>query len=128
MDGLRVSPARTQLFHVQASTMEEAMQVTLQEEYSHTQAQPRASAWQGHSEPTAASASAPGNGAGSGPAPMDLGIAEQKRIRCFECGRFRHVRCVCPSGGQWKRSSKPQGSKGRWKNPAPKSQGNAGGQ
>ncbi|OWZ02989.1 Gag Polyprotein [Phytophthora megakarya] len=36
MDGLRVSPARTQLFRAQASTMEEAIQVALQKEYCHT--------------------------------------------------------------------------------------------
>ncbi|KAG3026162.1 hypothetical protein PC119_g7930 [Phytophthora cactorum] len=46
-DGLRVGPARTQLFRVQASTLEEAIQVALQEEYSHRQARTLASAWQG---------------------------------------------------------------------------------
>ncbi|KAE8962526.1 hypothetical protein PR003_g30687 [Phytophthora rubi] len=35
---LRVGPARTQLFRVQASTMEEAIKIALQEEYSHKQA------------------------------------------------------------------------------------------
>ncbi|KAG3053728.1 hypothetical protein PI125_g25967 [Phytophthora idaei] len=44
MDGLRVGPARTQLFGVQASTLEEAIQVALQEEYSHRQARTPASA------------------------------------------------------------------------------------
>ncbi|KAI9992094.1 hypothetical protein PInf_017478 [Phytophthora infestans] len=38
MDGLKVGPARTQLFRVQATTMEEAIQIALQEEYSHKQA------------------------------------------------------------------------------------------
>ncbi|KAG3054860.1 hypothetical protein PI125_g25798 [Phytophthora idaei] len=47
MDGLRVGPARTQLFRVQASTLEEAIQVVLQEEYSHRQARTPASAWPG---------------------------------------------------------------------------------
>ncbi|KAG3173334.1 hypothetical protein PC128_g18301 [Phytophthora cactorum] len=32
MDGLRVGPARTQLFRVQISTLEEAIQVAHQEE------------------------------------------------------------------------------------------------
>ncbi|KAG3115999.1 hypothetical protein PI125_g5024 [Phytophthora idaei] len=47
MDGLRVGPARTQLFRVQASTLEEAIQVDLQEEYSHRQTRTPASAWPG---------------------------------------------------------------------------------
>ncbi|OWZ18625.1 LOW QUALITY PROTEIN: Retroelement [Phytophthora megakarya] len=46
MDGLSLSPIRTQLFRVQASTMEEAIQVALQEEYSHIQARTPTSAWQ----------------------------------------------------------------------------------
>ncbi|KAG2866391.1 hypothetical protein PC114_g27945 [Phytophthora cactorum] len=47
MDGFWVGPARTQLFRVQASTLEEAIQVALQEEYSHRQARTLASAWPG---------------------------------------------------------------------------------
>ncbi|POM60553.1 Gag protein [Phytophthora palmivora] len=38
MDGLKVGPSRTQLFRVHANTMEEAIQIALQEEYSHRQA------------------------------------------------------------------------------------------
>ncbi|KAI9984921.1 hypothetical protein PInf_006480 [Phytophthora infestans] len=38
MDGPRVGPARTQLFRVQATTMEVSIQIALQEEYSHKQA------------------------------------------------------------------------------------------
>ncbi|POM65193.1 Gag protein [Phytophthora palmivora] len=38
MDGLMVGPFRTQLFRVHANTMEEAIQIALQEEYSHSQA------------------------------------------------------------------------------------------
>ncbi|KAG3143041.1 hypothetical protein PC128_g24669 [Phytophthora cactorum] len=47
MDGLRVGPIRTQLFRVQASTFEEAIQVDLQEGYSHCQTRKPASAWLG---------------------------------------------------------------------------------
>ncbi|POM72507.1 Hypothetical protein PHPALM_10766 [Phytophthora palmivora] len=43
MDGLKVGPSRTQLFRVHANTMEEAIQMTLQEEYSHRQARTPAS-------------------------------------------------------------------------------------
>ncbi|KAG2761480.1 hypothetical protein Pcac1_g26639 [Phytophthora cactorum] len=53
MDGLRVGPARTQLFRVQASTLEEAIQMALQEEYSHRQARTPASVWPGGSTPSA---------------------------------------------------------------------------
>ncbi|POM79710.1 Gag protein [Phytophthora palmivora] len=41
MDGLKVGPSRTQLFRVHANTMEEAIQIALQEEYSHRQARRR---------------------------------------------------------------------------------------
>ncbi|POM62271.1 LOW QUALITY PROTEIN: Gag protein [Phytophthora palmivora] len=36
-DGLKVGPSRTHLFHVHADTLEEAIQIALQEEYSHRQ-------------------------------------------------------------------------------------------
>ncbi|KAG2789817.1 hypothetical protein PC129_g14556 [Phytophthora cactorum] len=67
MDGLRVGPARTQLFRVQASTLEEAIQVTVQEEYSHRQARTPVSAWPGGSTPSA-NRTAP-----SGPVPWNSG-------------------------------------------------------
>ncbi|POM57997.1 Gag protein [Phytophthora palmivora] len=38
MDGQKVGPSHTQLFRVHANTMEEAIQIALQEEYSHRQA------------------------------------------------------------------------------------------
>ncbi|POM65937.1 LOW QUALITY PROTEIN: Gag protein [Phytophthora palmivora] len=38
MDGLKVGPSRTQLFRVHANTIDEAIQIALQEEYSHKQA------------------------------------------------------------------------------------------
>ncbi|POM65383.1 Gag protein [Phytophthora palmivora] len=38
MDGPKGGPSRTQLFRVHANTMEEAIQIALQEEYSHRQA------------------------------------------------------------------------------------------
>ncbi|POM64954.1 LOW QUALITY PROTEIN: Gag protein, partial [Phytophthora palmivora] len=38
MDGLKVGPSHTQLFRVRANTMEEAIQIALQDEYSHRQA------------------------------------------------------------------------------------------
>ncbi|POM71783.1 Hypothetical protein PHPALM_11596 [Phytophthora palmivora] len=38
MDGLKVGPSGTQLFRVHANNMEEAIQIDIQEEYSHRQA------------------------------------------------------------------------------------------
>ncbi|OWZ18291.1 LOW QUALITY PROTEIN: Pol Polyprotein [Phytophthora megakarya] len=126
MDGLRVSPARTQLFCVQASTIEEAIQVALEEEYSHSQARTLTSACQGHSVPGRVAHGSPGNGASGGLVPMDLGLAEQSDIHCFVCGRLGHMKRACPAGGQRKFSSRSHGSKGRWHKPRPKGQGNAG--
>ncbi|POM70013.1 Gag protein, partial [Phytophthora palmivora] len=48
MDGLKVGPSRTQLFHLHANTMEEAIQIALQEEYSHRQARTPTSVWKRH--------------------------------------------------------------------------------
>ncbi|POM71346.1 Hypothetical protein PHPALM_12101 [Phytophthora palmivora] len=50
MDGLKVDPSRTQLFCVHVNTMEEAIQIALQEEYSHRQARTHMSVWQGHKQ------------------------------------------------------------------------------
>ncbi|GMF53773.1 unnamed protein product [Phytophthora fragariaefolia] len=71
MDGLRVGPARTQLFRVHANTIEEAIQIALQEEYSHRQARTPATAWQGNSALGSEQVGSPGNGATSGPVPWN---------------------------------------------------------
>ncbi|KAG3245726.1 hypothetical protein PI124_g9524 [Phytophthora idaei] len=68
--------------HIKASILEEAIQVALQEEYSHRQARTPASAWPGGSTPSS-NRTAP-----SGPVPMELGLAEQQDIRCYGCGRL----------------------------------------
>ncbi|KAE9301015.1 hypothetical protein PF008_g22867 [Phytophthora fragariae] len=129
MDGLRVGPARTQLFRVQASTMEEAIQIALQEEYSHKQARTPATVWQSNPTSGGAPTGSSGNGATNGPVPMDLGMAEQSDIRCYGCGKLGHMKRACPAGGLKKKfSSKPFGSRGRWQKPRPRNQGNAGNQ
>lgn len=117
MEGLRVGPARTQLFRAHANTLEAAIQTALQEEYSHKQARTPVTAWQ-----------PPAN---NGPVPMDLGTAEQSDIRCFACGKLGHMQRVCPAGGQGRRTfprpvSRTQGPRGRWQRPRPRGQGNAG--
>ncbi|GMF29516.1 unnamed protein product [Phytophthora fragariaefolia] len=127
MDDLRVGPVHTQLFRVHANTMEEAIQMALQEEYSHRQAHTPATAWQGNPAPGSAQVDSPGNGATSGPVPMELGLAQQRDIRCFGCGRLGHMKRVCPARGQQKPSfGKSSGSKGRVEQPRPKRQGNVG--
>ncbi|GMF61831.1 unnamed protein product [Phytophthora fragariaefolia] len=97
MNGLRVGPARTQLFRVHANTMEEAIQIALHEEYSHRQARTPVPAWQGNSAPGSAQAGSPGNGATSEPVSMELGLAEQRDIRCFGCGRLGAHEVCLPS-------------------------------
>uniref|UniRef100_H3H3J4 Retrotransposon gag domain-containing protein n=1 Tax=Phytophthora ramorum TaxID=164328 RepID=H3H3J4_PHYRM len=92
MDGLRVGPARTQLFRVQASTLEEAIQIALQEEYSHRQARTPATAWLGGSTQGGPQSRVPFNG----PVPMDLSLAEQHDIRCFGCGKLGHMKLEVP--------------------------------
>ncbi|POM67035.1 Gag protein [Phytophthora palmivora] len=67
MDGLKVGPSRTQLFRVHTNTMEEAIQIALQEEYSHRQAGTPMSVWQGHNASSGAVQGAPAPGASTGP-------------------------------------------------------------
>ncbi|POM76707.1 Pol protein [Phytophthora palmivora] len=69
---LKVGPSRTQLFRVHANTMEEAIQIALQEKYSHRQARTPTSVWQDHNESTSVVQRAPAAGASTGPVPMEL--------------------------------------------------------
>ncbi|POM69392.1 Gag protein [Phytophthora palmivora] len=126
MDGLKVGPSRTQLFRVHANTMEEAIQIALQEEYSHRQARTPTSVWQGHNASSDAVQGAPAAGASTGLVPMELGTAVQSSIRCYGCGKLGHMQRASPVGGQRKFSFKPKGSRGLWQKPRPKSQGNWG--
>ncbi|POM62676.1 Gag protein [Phytophthora palmivora] len=71
--------------------MEEAIQIALQEEYSHRQARTPTSVWQGHSASSGAVEGAPAAGASTGPVPMELGTAVQSSIRCYRCGKLGHV-------------------------------------
>ncbi|POM70417.1 Gag protein, partial [Phytophthora palmivora] len=126
MDGLKVGPSRTQLFRAHANTMEEAIQIALQEEYSHRQARTPTSVWQDHNASTGVVQGAPATGTSTGPVPMELGTAVQSSIRCYGCGKLGHMQRACPAGGQRKFPSKPRGSRGPWQKPRPKSEGNWG--
>ncbi|POM68548.1 Gag protein [Phytophthora palmivora] len=119
MDGLKVGPSRTQLFRVHANTMEEAIQIALQEEYSHRQARTPTSVRQSHNASSGAVQGAPAAGASTGPVPMELGTAVQSYIRCYGCGKLGHMQRACPAGGQRKFPSKPRGSRGQSQKPRP---------
>ncbi|EGZ06575.1 hypothetical protein PHYSODRAFT_248105 [Phytophthora sojae] len=97
--GLKVGPARTQLFRVRTATMEEEIQVALQEEYSHKQAGALAVV-----QPVVTE---------SEPEPMDLSSAEQYSVRCYGCGGLGHYQRACPSSGSGKKTTRrPEGQGG----------------
>ncbi|POM67540.1 Pol protein [Phytophthora palmivora] len=107
-------------------SMEEAIQIALQEEYSHRHARTPTSVWQDHKASTDAVQGTPAARASTGPVPMELGTAVQSSIRCYGCGKLGHMQRAGPAGGQRKFPSKPRGSRGPWQKPRPKSQGNWG--
>ncbi|POM80585.1 Gag protein, partial [Phytophthora palmivora] len=121
-----VTPRLVIAFRVHANTMEEVIQIALQEEYSHRQARTPTSVWQGHNASSGAVQGAPAAGASTGPVSMELVTAVQSSIRCYGCGKPGHMQRACPAGGQRKFPSKPRGSRGPWKKPRPKGQGNWG--
>ncbi|POM63554.1 Gag protein [Phytophthora palmivora] len=100
MDGLKVGPSRTQLFHVLVNTIEEAIQIALQEEYSHRQDRTPTSVWQGHNASIGAVRGAPATGANTGTVPMELGTVVQSSIRCYGFGKLGHMQRACPAGGE----------------------------
>lgn len=83
MEGLRVGPARTQLFRAQPTSFEGRCA------YCYRQARTA-----GHliGAPTPKA---------DGPQPMELGSAEQRStIKCYGCGQSGHMQCNCPRSSQ----------------------------
>ncbi|POM58827.1 Gag protein [Phytophthora palmivora] len=82
-DGGSIAQATVPRIH--ASTIEQAIQVALQEEYRHRQARTPTSLWQGHNASAGAVQGAPVTGASIGPVPMKLGTDVQSSFRCYIC-------------------------------------------
>jgi Ty3 transposon capsid-like protein len=80
MQGLKTSPAKTQLFRIYPATLEDAIRIALSEDYSHRQA--RSSGYESSQD-------------------MDLSAIESRdlaKIRCYGCNLPGHLRRNCPQG------------------------------
>ncbi|POM60850.1 Gag protein [Phytophthora palmivora] len=110
-------PEHIKLFRVHANTMEEAIQIALQEEYSHHQDRTPTSVWQGHNASTGAVQGAPAAGASTGPVPMELGTAPSVATDVGSSGT-----CNVPALREGKGSSLPnlgaRGARGRSHDPS----------
>ena len=84
MEGLRPGPAKTQLFRMNPSSLEDAMEVAIHEDYCHKQA---------HASVSAVAT------------PMEVNSADN--MRCFQCGSVGHMKRDCP------RRFKTSGTRGR---------------
>ncbi|KAI9983859.1 hypothetical protein PInf_007936 [Phytophthora infestans] len=101
MDGLRVGPARTQLFR------------------------PSSGAHAGLSM-TRESVSNPGRASTTGPVPMELGSAEQRDYRFFGSGKRGHFKRDCPAQRHRRRTFPKPVLKGHLQKPGSRGQGNVG--
>ncbi|POM81745.1 Hypothetical protein PHPALM_243 [Phytophthora palmivora] len=87
MDGLKVGPSRTQLFRVHANTMEEAIQIALQEEYSHRLAHTPTSVWQGHNSSNESLHRSGTHGTGAPSAVTDVGSSGTCNVPALREGK-----------------------------------------
>ncbi|POM80113.1 Gag protein [Phytophthora palmivora] len=101
MDGLKVGPSLTQLFRVHACTMEGAIEIALQEEYSHRQARTPTSVWQATMPRQAQCKELQQPETAQGRYPWNW-----RSTRCYGCGKLGHTQRVFPAGGQRKFPSK----------------------
>ena len=103
MEGLRTGIARTEVFRVRPSTLEEAVRIALNAEHNFKSAR---LGWNGYN-PSSARANYTSTSAGNRPEPMNLShaedagefqAAEQQRVvrRCYTCGSTKHLQPGCP--------------------------------
>jgi hypothetical protein len=96
LQGLQSGPVRTQLFRAYPNSLEDAINLALQEDFSfrqsHTQSQGVANNFRAHR-------------ASDGPVPMDIGMIQQANrgnpvrqgsVRCFKCNNLGHIARNCP--------------------------------
>ena len=101
MEGLRTGIARTEVFRVRPSTLEEAVRIALNAEHNFKSAR---LGWNGYN-PSSARANSTSTPAVTRPEPMNLSYAEdegevelqaaeQQRVvrRCYTCGSTKHLR------------------------------------
>lgn len=96
LGGLQSGPVRTQLFRAYPSSLEEAINLALQEEFSFRQSHAQSQGFANNFRAQRAS---------DGPSPMDIGMIQQANRgnpvrqgngRCFKCNALGHIARNCP--------------------------------
>ena len=104
LNGLRSGPVRTQLFREYPETLESAITMALQEDFSHRQCDLPVQGRDNRPRPVA-----------EGPTPMEIGnvhaaarrFPPNRQVKCFRCGRMGHMQkdCRAPSNVNARRGS-----------------------